>query len=84
MVRGSGPQSLVTWQGEQTQLRGIEGLLYLWVRLDDGHAAGAVRLFRVRPEEVVVVVGCLRLLLLRRDREAALGRLAGRHCRRGR
>lgn len=53
------------------------------MRLDDGHAAGAVRLFRVRPEEVFVVVGSLRLLLLCRDGEAALGRLAGRHRGRG-
>lgn len=58
---------------------------YLWVRLDDGHAARAVRLLGVRPEEVLMVVGGLRLLLLRRNSEAAFGGLAGRRrCGRGR
>jgi hypothetical protein len=57
----------------------VRELQYLWVGLDDGHAACAVRLFGVCPEEVLMVVGSLRLLLLRCDREAAFGRLAGRH-----
>lgn len=43
-----------------------------------------MRLFGVRPEEVGVVVGSLRVLLLRRDSEAAaFGGLAGRHRGRG-
>ena len=56
---------------------------YLWMGFDDGHAPCAVRLLCVRPKEVFVVVGSLRLLLLRRDSEAAFGGLLGRHSRGG-
>ncbi len=64
LVRGSGPQSLVICKRSVSRSSSQESQkdIYLWMCFNDCLSPGPMRLFGIRPKELVAIITCCCLL----------------------